>query len=76
VRARILEIGIDNAIEHLKAGAVADMVKFAPVLAGARSKADADTEDTGDGRAEDVEELWKRDYPERERRGHSSERRR
>src|SRR5713226_4483245 len=32
VRARILEIGIDNAIEHLKAGAVADMVKFAPVL--------------------------------------------
>jgi tryptophanyl-tRNA synthetase len=32
VRARILEIGIDNAIAHLKAGAVADMVKFAPVL--------------------------------------------
>jgi tryptophanyl-tRNA synthetase len=32
VRARIVEIGIDNAIEHLKAGAVADMVKFAPVL--------------------------------------------
>ena len=32
VRARILEIGIDNAIEHLKAGAVADMVKFRPVL--------------------------------------------
>ena len=32
VRARILEMGIDNAIEHLKAGAVADMVKFAPVL--------------------------------------------
>ena len=32
VRARILEIGIDNAIEHLKAGAVADMIKFAPVL--------------------------------------------
>src|SRR5437867_4366464 len=32
VRARILEIGIDNAIEHLKAGAVADMVKFLPVL--------------------------------------------
>jgi len=28
VRARILEIGIDNAIEHLKAGAVADMVKI------------------------------------------------
>ena len=32
VRARIVEIGIDNAIEHLKAGAVADMVKFRPVL--------------------------------------------
>jgi tryptophanyl-tRNA synthetase len=32
VRARILEIGIDNAIEHLKAAAVADMIKFAPVL--------------------------------------------
>ena len=32
VRARILEIGIDNAVEHLKAGAVADMIKFAPVL--------------------------------------------
>jgi tryptophanyl-tRNA synthetase len=32
VRARILEIGIDNAVEHLKAGAVAEMVKFRPVL--------------------------------------------
>jgi tryptophanyl-tRNA synthetase len=32
VRARIVEIGIDNAIEHLKAGAVAEMVKFRPVL--------------------------------------------
>jgi tryptophanyl-tRNA synthetase len=32
VRARILEIGIDNATEHLKAGAVADMVRFSPVL--------------------------------------------
>jgi len=32
VRARIVEMGIDNAIEHLKAGAVADMVKFRPVL--------------------------------------------
>src|SRR2546427_840658 len=32
VRARILEIGIDNAMEHLKAGAVAEMIKFAPVL--------------------------------------------
>jgi tryptophanyl-tRNA synthetase len=32
VRARILEIGIANAIEHLKAGAVADMVKFKSVL--------------------------------------------
>jgi tryptophanyl-tRNA synthetase len=32
VRARIVEIGIDNAIEHLKAGAVADMVRFRPVL--------------------------------------------
>jgi tryptophanyl-tRNA synthetase len=32
VRVRILEIGLDNAIERLKAGAVADMVKFTPVL--------------------------------------------
>jgi tryptophanyl-tRNA synthetase len=32
VRVRILEIGFDNAIERLKAGAVADMVKFTPVL--------------------------------------------
>jgi tryptophanyl-tRNA synthetase len=32
VRVRILEIGFDNAIERLKAGAVADMVKFKPVL--------------------------------------------
>jgi tryptophanyl-tRNA synthetase len=32
VRAHIVEIGINNAIEHLKAGAVADMVKFRPVL--------------------------------------------
>jgi tryptophanyl-tRNA synthetase len=32
VRTRILEIGIDNALELLKAGAVADMVKFKSVL--------------------------------------------
>jgi tryptophanyl-tRNA synthetase len=32
VRARILEIGLDNAMERLRAAAVADMVKFAPVL--------------------------------------------
>jgi len=32
VRTRILEIGIDNAIGQLKAAAVADMVKFSPVL--------------------------------------------
>jgi tryptophanyl-tRNA synthetase len=32
VRVRILEIGLDNAIERLKAGAVADMVKFTLVL--------------------------------------------
>jgi tryptophanyl-tRNA synthetase len=32
VRVRILEIGFDNAIERLKAGAVSDMVKFTPVL--------------------------------------------
>jgi tryptophanyl-tRNA synthetase len=32
VRARILEIGFDNAIERLKAAVVADMVKFTPVL--------------------------------------------
>jgi len=47
------------------------MVKFARCCR-ARSKADADAEDTGDGRAEDVEELWGHDYAERERRGHSN----
>jgi len=32
VRARILEIGFDNAIERLRAAVVADLVKFTPVL--------------------------------------------
>jgi tryptophanyl-tRNA synthetase len=32
VRARILEIGFDNAIERLRAAVVADLVKFIPVL--------------------------------------------
>jgi tryptophanyl-tRNA synthetase len=32
VRARILEIGFENAIERLRAAVVADMVKFTPVL--------------------------------------------
>jgi tryptophanyl-tRNA synthetase len=32
VRARILEIGFDNAIERLRAAVVAELVKFTPVL--------------------------------------------
>jgi tryptophanyl-tRNA synthetase len=32
VRTRILQIGVDNAIERLKAGVVGDMIRFTPIL--------------------------------------------
>jgi len=51
VRARILEIGFDNAIERLRAAVVADLVKFTPVLQEPEAKLTMTPRITGlDGR--------------------------